>query len=350
LEPDDKLMNMTGSSTLTGGREGVFYATTRQGHSLPVIDVSNPCFTVPDDAGSLTTLREELAESERRRKRVPRFLLKWMMRSMGRRSLLARELLGGDAEVLSGLTTYVMKLGAGNLVAPFNTSIDQRLAAAPGVMSMRVRLQQLAKLLAEELRGELVARSGAPLHLLTIGGGTAIDSLNTLILLRRSASAALEGREITLHVLDPDSEGPEFGARALAALSGDSGPLNGLNIRFSHVPYNWKDASTLADFVRELSSSDTLIAASTEGALFEYGDDATVVSNLQALRSGRNVALVGGTVTRPDPLTREFITTSRFKLVPRSAEEFAALVEPTGFKMTRMCTALLSNQVLLRPV
>lgn len=328
----------------------IFHATTRQGHHLPVIDVSNPCFVVPDDAGSLSTLREELAESERRRKRVPRFLLRWMMRAMMRRSLLARELLGGDGAVLSGMTTYVMKLGAANLVAPFNTPIDQRLAAAPGVMSMRVRLQQLAKLLAGELQGELAARTGAPLHLLSVGGGTAIDSLNTLILARKSTSALLEGREITLHVLDPDSEGPEFAARALAALAGRGGPLNGLNIRCTHVPYNWNDASTLADLVRELSSSDTLIAVSTEGALFEYGDDDTIRSNLEALRSGRNVVLVGGTVTRPDPLTREFITTSRFKLVPRTAEEFTALVEPAGFKMTRMCTALLSNQVLLRPV
>ena len=343
-------MNMTGSSTQTGGHEGVFYATTRQGQRLPVIDVSNPCFVVPDDSGSLTLLRKELAESERRRKRVPRFLLKWMMRAMVRRSLLARELLGGDGAVLSGMTTYIMKLGAGNLVAPFNTPVDQRLAAAPGVMSMRVRLQQLAKLLSEALPGELAAREGAPLHLLSVGGGTAIDSLNTLILLRKSAPAALEGREITLHVLDPDSEGPEFAARALAALSDHGGPLNGLNVRFTHVSYNWKDASTLAGLVRELSTSDTLIAASTEGALFEYGDDATIRSNLEALRSGRNVVLVGGTVTRPDPLTREFITTSRFKLVPRSAEEFTALVEPTGFKVTRMSTALLSNQVLLRPV
>jgi hypothetical protein len=326
------------------------HATTRQGYNLPVIDVSNPCFFVPDDVGSLSTLREQLAESELRRKRVPRFLLKWLMRSMARRSLLARELLGGDGEVLSGLTTYMMKLGAGNLVAPFNTDLDKRLAAAPGVMSMRVRLQQLAKLLAEGLQGELAARAGIPLHLLTIGGGTAIDSLNALILLRKSAPAALEGREITLHVLDPDSEGPEFGARALIALTGDGGPLKGLNIRFVHIPYSWKDASTLADLVRELSSSDTLVAASSEGALFEYGDDSTVMSNLEALRSGRNVALVGGTVTRPDPLTREFITTSRFKLVPRDADEFAALVKRAGFDVTQMRAALLSNQVLLRPV
>jgi hypothetical protein len=235
-------------------------------------------------------------------------------------------------------------------VAPFNTDLDRRLAASPGAISMRLRLQQLAKMLAGGLQGELAAHPAVPLHLVIIGGGTAIDSLNTLILLRKSAPAALADRPLTIHVLDPDFEGPEFGARALKALSADNGPLAGLNVRFVHVPYNWKDPSALGSLVRELSASDTIIAVSTEGALFEYGDDSTVVSNLQALRSGRNVVLVGGTVTRPDPLTREFMTTSRFKLVPREADEFAALVKRAGFTVAQMESALLSNQVLLRPI
>jgi hypothetical protein len=74
------------------------------------------------------------------------------------------------------------------------------------------------------------------------------------------------------------------------------------------------------------------------------------VSNLEALRKGRNVVLVGGTVTRADPLTREFLTTSRFKLVPRTAAEFAELVKRAGFTVTETKSALLSDQVLLRPL
>jgi hypothetical protein len=155
---------------------------------------------------------------------------------------------------------------------------------------------------------------------------------------------------VTLHVLDPDSEGPEFGARALAALTGDDGPLKGLDLRFAHVPYNWKETSVLADLVRELNSSDSLIVASSEGALFEYGDDATVLANLEALRQGRDVALVGGTVTRDDPLVREFVTVSRFKLVPRGADLFAESVRRAGFAVSRVESSLLSDQVLLRPV
>ena len=342
---------MTGLATHSGAHSGVVYAPTRQGYALPVVDVTHPCFVVPDDATSLDVLRGELAVSERRRKRVPKFLMKWMLRSVARRSLLARELLGGGAgSVLSGLTTYVMKLGTANLVAPFNTPVDRRMTSSPGTQSMRIRLQQLVRLMAEGVRNELAVRGTVPLHLINIGGGTAIDSLNTLILLRKSDPAMLERRPVHIHVLDPDSEGPEFGAQALAALTREGAPLQGLELHFAHIPYDWKDTAVLANLVRGLSSSDSLIAASSEGALFEYGDDATVLANLEALRSGSNVALVGGTVTREDPIVREFITVSRFKLVPRGAEQFGELVKRADFAVTRVAASLLSDQVLLHPI
>lgn len=328
---------------------GIVHATTRQGYALPVIDVSHPAFTIADDADSLRVLSSEFAKGERDRKRVPGFIMRWMLRSMARRSLLARNLFGTDEPVLAGMSTYVMKLGAANLVAPFNTQIDRRLAAAPGVSSLRIRLQQLARLLAQGLRSELSGRPGAPVHLFSIGGGTAIDCLNALILLRKLDPAAVQQRAFRIHVLDPDTAGPEFGARALEALL-RAGPLHGLEVHFEHIPYSWQEASKLAALVREASSPDAVIAVSTEGALFEYGDDATVLPNLEALRTVDNVLLVGGTVTRDDPLTRNFLTTSRFKLVPRTPEEFARLAGQARFAVTQTATALLSFQVLLRPI
>jgi len=329
--------------------ENIVYAPTRQGYQLPVIDVSHPAFTIADDAASLRALRSAFAEGEKARKRVPGFIMKWMMRSMARRSLLSKALFRTDASVLPGMSTYVMKLGAANLVAPFNTDVDRRLAALPPTNSLRIRLQQLARLLAEGLQPELSARPAAPVHLFSIGGGTAIDCLNTLILLRKLDPEAVQQRKFGIHVLDPDTEGPEFGARALEALLRD-GPLRGLEVRFEHIPYSWKDASTLADLVRRSSSPDALIAASSEGALFEYGDDSTILPNLEALRTVDNVMLVGGTVTRADPLTRDFMTTSRFKLVPRTAEEFARLAGQARFAVAQTASSLLSDQVLLRPI
>jgi hypothetical protein len=328
-------------------RAAIVSTTTRQGYSLPVIDVSHPAFALQEDSESVEALRRTFAEAERQRKRIPKFILGWLPGWMARRSLLARELFAGPTEVLSGLSTYVIKLGAANLVAPFNTPLDRRLAAAPGSLSLRIRLQQLAGMLAEGLRPRLLARPGTPLHLVNIGGGTAIDSLNTFILLRNAAPETLR-RSITLHILDPDTEGPEFGERALAALR-HHGPLTGLEIRFKHVPYDWNDASSLAGLVRELSASGAMVAVSSEGALFEYGDDDTVLSNLTALRGGSGVMLVGGTVTRADDLLREFLTTTRFKLVPRGAQGLNTLAKRAGFLVSQVKSAILSDQVLLLP-
>ena len=110
-------------------------------------------------------------------------LLTWLMlRLARRRSLLVRALLEPKTTFLDGMTTYVMKLGADNLPPPFNSDIDKRLAAAPHVVSMRLRLQQCAEMLAAGFREELHVSCAAPLQLITIGGGTAIDMLNSLTL------------------------------------------------------------------------------------------------------------------------------------------------------------------------
>lgn len=332
-------------SEATAHPADIVYAQTREGYQLPVIDVSHPAFAVPDDPPSVNALRRTFTETERQRKRMPKFVLNWMVRRMARRSPLARALFSSDTEFLAGVSTYLMKLGAGNLVTPFDTALDRRLAASPGAMSMRIRLQQLARMVAEGLQPELRARPGAPLQLINIGGGTAIDSLNTLILLYKSEPRLL-ARPIALHVLDPDSNGPELGRRALGALI-EHGPLRGLAVEFVPVPYDWKDVSPLAERVRQVDATGAIIAASSEGALFEYGDDPTILANLNALRG---VIAVGGTVTRDEPVTREFLTTSRFKLVPRGAEVFGNLARRAGFAISRTESALLSDQVLLRPM
>jgi hypothetical protein len=48
-------------------------------------------------------------------------------------------------------------------------------------------------------------------------------------------------------------------------------------------------------------------------------------------------------------MTRQSIALTRFKLVPRGVEEFAALIKATGYSITRVEPALLSDQVLLMP-
>jgi hypothetical protein len=381
----DTMPTMTANQMFDADRSApaaVIYAATRDGYTLPVIDITNPRFAVPDDPESLRQLFAASVDEELRRRRIPRFIMQWMLKSAARRSRLVRAVFNGDATFLDGITTYVMKLGADNLPPPYDSPVDKRMAASPHLTLLRLRTQQVARLLADGLGTELASAPHSPslsspgravgaspgdpdkegnallsrmagtspamtrpLHLINIAGGPAIDSMNTLIVLNRRGGALLR-RPIVIHVLDPDDAGPYFGRNALAALMKDGGPLNGLDIAFDHRSYDWDRPASLEALLRELSAANAIIAASTEGGLFEYGSDAAIVANLTALRAA-GVKLVAGSVTSADESRRRMITATRFKLVPRGLEGFAPLADRGGYRVARAETAQLSEQVLL---
>jgi hypothetical protein len=338
--------NQTFNATRFAPDAALVYAATREGYALPVIDITNPRFAVPDDPESLRQLFATSSDEERRRRRIPKFIIQWMLKSAARRSRLVRAVFNGDATFLDGITTYVMKLGADNLPPPYDSPVDKRMAASPHLTLLRLRTQQVARLLADGLVAELASAPSAPLHLINIGGGPAIDSMNTLIALNRREGDLLR-RPIVIQVLDPDEAGPFFGKNALAALMKDGGPLNGLEIVFDRRSYDWDRPASLEGLLRELSASKVVIAASSEGGLFEYGTDATVVANLAALRAG-GVKLVAGSVTSAEESRRRMITATRFKLFPRGLEGFAPLAERGGYRIAQAETAQLSEQVLLK--
>jgi hypothetical protein len=223
-------------------------------------------------------------------------------------------------------------------VPPYDTPIDRRLAASPHIVLLRLRMQQVAHLVAQGIADDLAgAPAAAPLCLINIGGGPALDSINALILLRR-ARPELLSRPIAIEVLDGSRDGAFFGANALAALQADPGPLAGLDIGMRHHDYDWDRPAALASLVEKLVSAGAIIAASTEGALLEYGSD-------QA-----GVRLVAGSVTCADETRRRMIAQSRFKLVPRGLAGFAPLAAQAGFRIAEAESALLSDQLLLRPL
>ena len=325
-------------------RPGVAYAPAPDGHELPVIDVTNPAFRVDRSAEGVEALRRAHF-AEVRRNRLPAFLIPVMLRLLARRSLLVRALVKPEASYLGGLTTYALKLGAENLVPPFDHPIDRRIGASAMVTSMRLRLQQTGELIAVALTA-VQERPGAALHLVNIAGGPAMDSLNALILLRAAAPRLL-ARPVAIHVLDLDDKGPRFGASALAALQAAGGPLAGLEIGFRHFAYDWNETAVLQHSLRDLPDP-AVIAASSEGGLFDYGSDAAVAANLAALREG-DASFVAGSVTRADELTRRSLASARFKLVPRGIDVFTALAGNAGWRLARWAPALISDQVLLQP-
>ena len=198
------------------------------------------------------------------------------------------------------MNTYLLKLGPDNLGGGYIGRGDRQIAGSYPILALRLRLQDTARLIAEGIARRLEADPGAPLHLLNIGGGHAADSLNALILTRRMDPRLLEGRRIVIHVLDLERDAPDFGRRALAALTAERAPLDGLDATFNFVRYDWLRPKALEGFLRGLGG-DTVIAASTEGALFEYGTDEHIVSNLEVLRdmTAGNFFIVGS-VTRDD--------------------------------------------------
>ena len=273
--------------------------------------------------------------------------MRWLVKSAAKRSRLLRAIFGSDATFLDGITTYVMKLGADNLPPPYDEPVDRRMAGAPHLTLLRLRTQQIAHLLADGLAAHLSGATDVPLHMINNAGGPAIDSINALILLNRRDPAFLR-RPIAIHVLDLDEAGPFFGANALAALRAESRPLSGLDIAFDHRNYDWDKPALLEQMMTDLSRAPAVIAASSEGGLFEYGSNAAIFANLQALGAG-GARMVAGSVTSSDEARRRIFTADKFKLIPRGLEGFAPLAARAGFTIARAGTAQLSEQVLLRP-
>jgi hypothetical protein len=330
-----------------GDNRAVVFATTAEGLRLPVIDVTHPAFAVPDDPTSLATRRDAFLAWDRGNRRMPRIVMRVLMRLAARRSPLLRKMLVSDNGYLDSISTYMLKLGADHLPPGFDGPVDRKVAAAPHVGLIRLRMQQIARLLAEALLAPLANAPDAPLHLVNIAGGPALDSINVLIMLVRT-QATLIHRPIAIHVFDAQQDGPTFGARALLALTAPGAPLHRLEVQFQHHTYDWNDTAPLVRLLAGLAARDAIIAASSEGGLFEYGTDDAIVANLTALAQA-GVPVVAGSVTSSSEERKRMIAQTRLRLFARGLEGFAPLAGRSGYAIAESRTAVVSEQVLLRP-
>ncbi len=318
----------------------LFTATAPDGTRLPVIDVTNPAFAVPDTDAEIAALGVAALHEEARRGPLQRLVLRLMLRRLARASRLVGALQAARSGFLGGLATYVMKLGPDNLVPPYDTEIDRQVLRSPQATSMRIRLHQVAHLLAEALAPALAAAPGAPLHIVEIAGGPSADALNALLLLEREGRLA--GRRVRIDIYDVDADGPAFAASLLEALH--AGPLRGRDIATTHVPGNWADTARLAALLDGIPA-EAVIAATSEGGLFEYGSDADIAGVLGTLAP--RVGIVTGSVTRDDRLNRLLGRMNTVRLVPRGLARFGALIAPSGYGVVRSRPSPLSDQVVL---
>lgn len=319
----------------------VVSATTGDGLRLPVIDVTHPAFAVPDNPASLAAIRDAFLAWDRRNRRLPRIVTRLLMRLSARRSPLLRKILAPDGEYLDSISTYMLKLGADHLPSGFDGPVDRKVAAAPHVGLVRLRMQQIARLLAEALVGPLSDAPGAPLGLVNIAGGPALDSINALIILARM-NATLLHRPIAIHVFDAQQDGPTFGARALQALAVPGGLLHGLDVQFHYHAYDWNDPAPLAQLLAGFAARGAIIATSSEGGLFEYGTDEAIIANLTTLMQV-GVPIVAGSVTSSSEVRKRMIAQAKFRLFPRGLEGFAPLAEEGGYAIAESRTAIVSE-------
>jgi hypothetical protein len=331
-------------------RPGVCYALSEDGIELPVIDITHPAFgDLPDRTAQEQAVREYL-ETTARASRTPgvvRDLVIWLM---SRRSLLMRAIRDSGGSYLSGLSTYLLKLGPENLGVGYAGRLDRVVAASVPALSVRLRLRNMANLTAEALVPRLQARAGRPLRLLNIGGGPAMDSINALLLLCRDHRELLAGRPVHVHVLDVDPTGVAFGVRALEALRAEGGPLQNVDATLAYHRYDWNESRALASLVEGWGLEHAIVAGSSEGGLFEYGDDETVVANLEALR--RLVpagSFVVGSVTKDGPLTRAAQASGLPQTThPRRLEGFTTLATRAGWTLDRVVDNLMTFDLGLR--
>ncbi len=330
----------------TKKRPGVHYAVTNDGLELPVVDVTHPAFAAPVTDDEQRVLVDRFVKEGQPLEWLPAALRRRILGFLLARSYLGRDLLMSQGRFLSGTATYVLKLGPENLGA-YASRVDRRVAASFPALTMRWRLRDMARLLADVLAPGLGSGPG-PVHLLNVAGGAGLDSLNALVLLRDEQPLAVQGRRFVVRVLDGDDDGPAFGARAVAAWRSEGAPLATVDVAFEHVRYDWSRPDDLKAALDRARSEGARVVASSEGGLFEYGSDRDIVENLRVLRDGApgDVAFVGS-VTRADAPIQRLLGTGGPALRPRGLPVFQGLARAAGFEVSRVIERPFSDHVVL---
>jgi len=325
------------------GRD-LLFAMTSEGHRFPILDLTHDAFKVSRDPQFLERLLREYVAADRRQRRVPAVVQKWLMRTMARRSPLMKALIHPDSDHFDGLSTYVIKLGDKNLPSPFDGRLEKRIAGSPHALLTRVRMQQIAGMMATAVRSDPHLWGPRTLHLLNIAGGPAFDSINALLMLAEDEPALLD-RRIEIEVLDLAGPGAAFGQAAIEQLTRPGAPLAGVDVVFRHIPYDWNDTRPLRERLEAIRAEGGIALLSSEGGLFEYANDAAVSANLELLgQFGDIVRNVFGSVT----VDEETVATDYFTLQRRGLSGFQPIAAAAGWELASWSGSGLSHQVCLR--
>lgn len=257
---------------------GVAYAFTDCGLELAVLDITHPLFIKSINEEGLAELCKQSALLAERAKAMPEA----QRNAINKVSLMFGEHFHREGtDYLSGMSTYMLKLGPYLLGGGEERNLDRMLAMGVSSVSARMRLRDICRMQADVLVPHLTASPKKDICLINIAGGAAGDSINTLILILKENPSLLKNRRIAIDVFDIDSESPNFGRRCIEALKAPGFHFHGLDISYNHIKYDWADTKALTGFLSK--RKDSIISCTTEGGLFEYAADEHIIANLNAL-------------------------------------------------------------------
>lgn len=255
------------------------YSEPDGGIELPVLDITHPLFIAGINEIDIESLCKKSPQLVQQIKMMPdsqKVLFREKSLIMG-----VRFNKDPNATYVSGMGTYILKLGPHLIGGGEERNLDRMLSMGISSVAARMRLRDMCKLQVEALIPQLRAFSNKGLCFMNIGGGTAVDSINTLILILDKDSSLLKGRKIEINVFDIDSDSPLFAFRCIEALKAPGCRFHELDICFKHIKTDWADTGNLYDVVSK--RKDYLLMAASEGGLFEYGSDEEITANLDIL-------------------------------------------------------------------
>ena len=364
---------------------GLSYASTADGLELPVIDIAHPAFRLEPSEAELAAALEGALRDLDSRAATPAAARESFMAALQCESRLAREIGGARDGVVGGLGTYMFKLGPSNL-GPWAGDLDRAIASSLPCLSARLRLRDSARLLASSLEPGLAARPGADLVLVDIAGGPASSSLNAILALGREVNSLLAGRRLRILVLDRDSEGPAFGARCLEALRSPEGALEGFDIAFDYLPFDWRDAASFGRILREAAlpplpaptttraagaagapgsaavrggvagpvasaaAAAPVLALVSEGGLFDYAGDAEAAAILaEAAAIVPDDTVFVGTASRGDGGAGRMNGEGGIGIVLRGLDDVSRIAEGAGWLLGASLEEPLARSFVLEP-
>jgi len=301
---------------------GVSYAFTDAGIELPVLDITHPLFTESINQEKLDKMLEDIVKNGEKRadkfKKMPGFIKNFLANHS---YIMAGFLLKDtDDRYLSGISTLLLKLGPGFIGKGTRKLLDRLASKSFGAVTLRMRVRDISMLQADLLIQPLKKEPEKGLCFVNIAGGTACDSINTLIIIQKEYPSLLKDREIEINVLDVDTSGPAFANKCLESLKMKGACFHDLRISFRHINYNWSDPAELTELLTK--RGDWLTICSSEGGLFEYGEDEEILQNLQSLCDNTSDDMrITGTLVRdkctvdPALLAGMKMTTIKFRLL-----------------------------------